>query len=198
MSRAEFSRRRYRTFVQAYKSRTLEDPADTEHKPLAGTATEPSRRKQYLRQYVAWLWPHRFTIAGFFALALLTAGLEMIEPLFMRFIIDRVLLNETLDRATRLSHLHFARSFFVGVPLLGHLERIRKGYRHRLLNAHGMRSRRHSLFARLLPLPLPRLWDMKTGGILPRLTGAVETTSGLLQMAVISPAMSVIRLDCHR
>ena len=95
MSRAEFSRRRYRTFVQAYKSRTLEDPADTEHKPLTGTAAQPSQRKQYLRQYMAWLWPHRFKIAGFFALALLTAGLEMIEPLFMRFIIDRVLLNET-------------------------------------------------------------------------------------------------------
>ena len=42
MSRAEFSRRRYRTFVQAYKSRTLEDPADAEHKPLTGTATQPS------------------------------------------------------------------------------------------------------------------------------------------------------------
>ena len=194
MSRAEFSRRRYRTFVQAYKSRTLEDPADTEHKPLTGTATQPSQRKQYLRQYMAWLWPHRFKIAGFFALALLTAGLEMIEPLFMRFIIDRVLLNETLDRATRLSRLHIAGSFFVGVILLGNLARITKDYRQKLLNVHVMLSLRHSLFDRLLHLPLPRLWDMKTGGILSRLTGDVETTSGLLQMAVISPALSVIRL----
>src|SRR5688572_9006036 len=194
MSRADSSRGRYRTFVQAYKSRTLQDPADTEHKPLTGTATEPSRRKQYLRQYVAWLWPHRFKIAGFFALALLTAGLEMIEPLFMRFIIDRVLLNETLDRATRLSQLHLAGSFFVGVILLGNLARITKDYRQKLLNVHVMLSLRHSLFDRLLHLPLPRLCDMKTGGILSRLTGDVETTSGLLQMAVISPAMSVIRL----
>ena len=35
---------------------------------------------------------------------------------------------------------------------------------------------------------------MKTGGILSRLTGDVETTTGLLQMAVVSPAVSVIRL----
>ena len=37
MSRAESSRRRYRTFVQAYRIRTLEDPADAEHKPLTDT-----------------------------------------------------------------------------------------------------------------------------------------------------------------
>src|SRR4029450_9169233 len=43
-------------------------------------------------------------------------------------------------------------------------------------------------------LPLPKLWDMKTGGILSRLTGDVDTTTGLLQMAVISPSVSMIRL----
>src|SRR5207247_1085726 len=37
-------------------------------------------------------------------------------------------------------------------------------------------------------------WDMKTGGILSRLTGDVETTTGLLQMAIVSPAVSLIRL----
>src|SRR5207237_8023474 len=43
-------------------------------------------------------------------------------------------------------------------------------------------------------LPLPKLWDMKTGGILSRLTGDVDTTTGLLQMAIISPSLSVVRL----
>src|SRR5206468_9916877 len=49
-------------------------------------------------------------------------------------------------------------------------------------------------FDRLLHLPLPKLWDMKTGGILSRLTGDIDTTTGLLQMAIVSPAVSVIRL----
>jgi ATP-binding cassette subfamily B protein/subfamily B ATP-binding cassette protein MsbA len=35
---------------------------------------------------------------------------------------------------------------------------------------------------------------MKTGGILSRLTGDVDTTTGLLQLAIMSPAISVIRL----
>jgi ATP-binding cassette subfamily B protein/subfamily B ATP-binding cassette protein MsbA len=69
-----------------------------------------------------------------------------------------------------------------------------KDYRQRLLNTRVMLSLRRSLYDRFLHLPLPRLWDMKTGGILSRLTGDVDTTTGLLQMAIVSPAISVIRL----
>jgi ATP-binding cassette subfamily B protein len=129
-----------------------------------------------------------------FVLALLAAGLEMIEPLFMRFIIDQVLLNTLLDQASRLTHLHFAGAAFVGVILLSNGIRVIKDYRQRLLNVRVMLSLRQALFDRLLHLPLPKLWDMKTGGILSRLTGDVETTTGLLQMAVVSPAVSMIRL----
>lgn len=57
-----------------------------------------------------------------------------------------------------------------------------------------MLTLRQSLFERFLNLPLPKLWDMKTGGILSRLTGDVDTTTGLLQMAIMSPAISIIRL----
>ena len=197
MRHAESSRRRYRTFVRAYKERTLEDPADAGTKPAGDAKDEANakaQRKEYLRDYIAWLWPHRFAIAGFFLLALFTAGLEMIEPLFMRFIIDQVLLNDALDRTARLSKLHLAGGFFVAVIVVGNMARITKDYRQKLLNVRVMLSLRQSLFDRLLHLPLPKLWEMKTGGILSRLTGDVETTSGLLQMAVISPSLSVIRL----
>src|SRR6185369_16654985 len=55
-------------------------------------------------------------------------------------------------------------------------------------------SLRRALFDRLLHLPLPNLWEMKTGGILSRISGDVDTTTGLLQMAVVSPAISAVRL----
>ena len=118
----------------------------------------------------------------------------MIEPLFMRFIIDRVLLNTGLSRAERVASLHMAGTVFVGVILVSNGVRVWKDYRQRLLNVRVMLSLRRSLFDRLLHLPLPKLWDMKTGGILSRLTGDVDTTTGLLQMAVISPSLSLIRL----
>ena len=147
-----------------------------------------------MREYARWLWPHRYAIALVFALALVITALQMIEPLFMRFIVDRVLLNTELDQAARLGRLQLAGAVFLSVILLRSLTNVLRDYRQRLLNVRVMLSLRRSLYDRLLHLPLPRLWDMKTGGILSRLTGDVETTTGLLQMAIISPTISVIRL----
>ncbi len=201
MTHRPTSRERYRTFVDDYKHGRLEDPdlkkSDNKdekpgEKPAGGLVG--GKRREYLRDYLRWLWPHRFQLGMVFLLALVVAGAEMIEPLFMRFIIDRVLLNSQLDRAARLSRLHFAGAAFVGVILFSNLAKVLKDYRQKLLNARVMLSLRRSLFDRLLHLPLPKLWDMKTGGILSRLTGDVETTSGLLQMAVVSPSISLIRL----
>ncbi|MEO7711691.1 MAG: ABC transporter ATP-binding protein [Gemmatimonadaceae bacterium] len=129
-----------------------------------------------------------------FLLALVRAGLEMIEPLFMRYIVDKVLLDGTLTTAQRLTRLHMAGALFLTVIVVSSLINVTKDYRQRLLNTRVMLSLRRALFDRLLHLPLPRLWEMKTGGILSRLTGDIDTTTGLLQMAVVSPAISVIRL----
>src|SRR5688500_1959907 len=98
------SRQRYRGFVEDYKQRRLDDPdAQTGDGAKDGDAERPKgKRREYLREYVRWLWPHRIAVGGVFLLALLVASLQMIEPLFMRFIIDRVLLDTTLDRAARL------------------------------------------------------------------------------------------------
>ena len=75
-----------------------------------------------------------------------------------------------------------------------HIDHVDRGVRQQLLNVRVMLSLRRALFDRLLHLPLPKLWEMKTGGILSRLTGDIDTTTGLLQMAIISPSLSVIRL----
>jgi ATP-binding cassette subfamily B protein/subfamily B ATP-binding cassette protein MsbA len=129
-----------------------------------------------------------------FTLALVRAGLEMIEPLFMRYIIDHVLLNRALDAAARLVRLHFAGLTFLAVIIVSSAINVFKDYRQRRLNVQVTLSLRRSLFHRLLHLPLSKLWDMKTGGILSRITGDVDTTTGLLQMAVLSPLISVVRL----
>ncbi|HSC25852.1 MAG TPA: ABC transporter ATP-binding protein [Vicinamibacterales bacterium] len=193
-SRARSSRERYRGFVEAYRQHRLDEEAGGQPALPPAPGLVRGKRREYLRDYLRWLWPHRVGIGTVFLLALLTAGLEMIEPLFMRYIIDRVLLETTLDTASRLSRLHLVGGAFVGVIVVSNLIRVLKDYRQRLLNARVMLSLRQALFDRMLHLPLPKLWDMKTGGILSRLTGDVETTSGLLQMAVVSPAVSMVRL----
>jgi ATP-binding cassette subfamily B protein/subfamily B ATP-binding cassette protein MsbA len=69
-----------------------------------------------------------------------------------------------------------------------------RSYKLQQLGARIVLSLRRALFDRLLYLPLQKLSDMKTGGIISRLSGDVDTTSGLLQLALISPALSLFRL----
>src|SRR5262245_25157292 len=180
---ARTSRQRYRTFVQDYKLKRLDESVEeasgekpSEPKPEKGVRR--GKRRAYLREYLRWLRPHRYGLTALFLLALVVAGLEMIEPLFMRFIIDRVLLNRDLDASARLARVNFAGAAFLGVVVFSNLIRAFKDYRQRILNVKVMLSLRRSLYDRLLHLPLPKLWDMKTGGILSRLTGDVETTTG--------------------
>jgi ATP-binding cassette subfamily B protein/subfamily B ATP-binding cassette protein MsbA len=192
---ARTSRQRYRSFVEHYRRGTLDEATDA----LAGVARaarapDASKRRDYLRDYLRWLWPHRWSVAGLFVLALASAGFEMIEPLFLRFIVDRVLLVEGLERSTRLLWLNLAGGTFLTVITLRSGLNILRDYRQRLVNTRVMLSLRRSLFGRLIRLPLAKLHDMKTGGILSRLTGDIDTTTGLLQMAIVSPSLSAIRL----
>ena len=190
------SRLRYRRFRDDYRTGTLEDPDQS----AKGRDDQPdkseakAKRRTYLRAYVRWLLPHRISVGAVLLFALLTAGLQMIDPLFIRFIIDKVLLNPALDTSGRLAKLNLAGAVYLAVILLSTLTNVLKDYRQRLLNTRVMLALRRSLFDRLIHLPLSKLWDMKTGGILSRLTGDIDTTTGLMQMVIVSPTVSVIRL----
>ena len=200
------SRERYREFVEDYRRKRLDDSTESDgaNRALPSTTADAgdvpapakprSNRRKYVRDYLRWLKPHRYAVAAVFVLALVSGALQMVEPLFMRFIIDRVLLNKALDTVARLSRLQLAGATFLVVILISNLFGAIKDYRQRLLNVGVMLSLRRALFDRLLNLPLPKLWEMKTGGILSRLTGDIDTTTGLLQMAIVSPAVSFIRL----
>ena len=201
------SRQRHRDFVREYREDRLDvadvekaDPngkaahADADDGPRGQRRLLRGKRKEYAREYLRWLQPHRFAVVAFFVIALMVAALQMIEPLFMRFMVDRVLLNTRLDSAARWRQLNLAGALFLGLIVASNLANALKEYRQRLLNTRVMLSLRRSLFERLLHLPLPKLWDMKTGGILSRLTGDVDTTTGLLQLAIVSPSVSIIRL----
>ena len=207
MPQPRSSRRRYRVFVQDYRQQRLDEttdkrgaikPPDAADTPsdAAEEKSRPSRakRREYLREYARWLWPHRYAVGTVLLLALSAAALQMIEPLFMRYIIDRVLLDQSLDSAGRLTRLNVAGAIFLTVIIVASMVGVVKDYRQRLLNVRVMLSLRRSLFDRFLHLPLPTLWEMKTGGILSRLSGDIDTTTGLLQMAIVSPSISIIRL----
>ena len=193
------SRQRYRGFVEDYRHQRLDDDLPGGRRAPAGEpapAATPKKaeRRERLKEYLRWLRPHRAALVLVFVLALLRAGLEMVEPLFMRYIVDHVLLARALDVAGRIARLNMAGALFLAVVVLSNLLNVTKDYRQRILNVRVTLALRRSLFDRLLHLPLSRLWEMKTGGIISRLDRDVDTTTGLLQMAVVSPAISVVRL----
>jgi ATP-binding cassette subfamily B protein/subfamily B ATP-binding cassette protein MsbA len=210
------SQKNYKKFVGDYKAHRLDELIDAQNAALqrAGHGPEPApkkeepetdpktgkklrisrKRREYIRLYLRWLKPHRGMLAGVIVLAILLATFEMVEPLFMRAIIDKVLLNPALDTPGKFAKLNLIGGAFLAFVILSRMFQVGKDYRQRILNTKVILSLRRALYDRMLHLPLPKLWELKTGGILSRLTGDVETTTGLLQMAVISPSLSVLRL----
>ncbi len=191
MKPAPTSRRRYDDFRDAYRRGRLDVPAATDAKPEPPARSE---RRRHLARYVGWLRPHVPALAVLLALAAVQAALDMLPPLFLRYVVDRVLLPEGLSAGTRLGRLNLAGVAFLVVILSSRTLDALRGYRQRLLNSKVVLSLRRALYERLLFLPLQNLSDMKTGGIISRLSGDVDTTTGLLQMAVISPVLSLLRL----
>jgi ATP-binding cassette, subfamily B, bacterial len=180
--RSGSSRQRFQEYVRDYAN------------PTPGAPDTRAGRRTHLRAYLRYLRPHGRAVRAILLFALVAAVLDMAEPLFLRFIVDRVLLDTGLELSARVVALHLAGSAFLAVVVCAKLAAAFKDYRQKLLNAAVMMSLRRALYHRLLHLPLPKLWGMKTGGILSRLSGDVDTTGGLLQMALVSPALSSLRL----
>src|SRR5262249_32112468 len=166
--RPRSSRRRYRTFVEDYKAKRLDALLDERRRPLnaspdgdgeapgtdgalpgdpaAARAERGARRRRYLREYFHWLEPHRTAAIAFVLLALTRAGLEMVEPLFMRFMVDKVLLNRALAMTVRLERLNLIGTAFLTLIVGSNLLNAFKENRQRLLNTRVMLALRRTLF----------------------------------------------------
>src|SRR5258706_8686955 len=107
-SRPRSSRHRYLAFVEDYRRRRLDDIVDADNGNRAAVATDSAppgerrlKRRQYLPEDLGWLRPHRKGVLWVVLLALAVAGLQMVEPLFMRVIVDPGLLKSGLAAAGR-------------------------------------------------------------------------------------------------
>jgi ATP-binding cassette subfamily B protein/subfamily B ATP-binding cassette protein MsbA len=164
-------------------------------KAASASAVDPrQQRRRYLRQYRLWLWPYRAGIASVFGLALVGMGLEMVLPMATRAIIDDVLLEPALPRGEKLRLLNLVAG---GVLLTLLLQQVVEAYRQWVAAANNSKiifALRKKLFDRLVELPLATLQDLKTGGIVSRLSSDVDNVTGLVQMAFISPGVAVAKV----
>ena len=157
---------------------------------------DKQKRRHFLKQYVRWLWPFRIGLLVLFILALFATLLDMVWPWAIKEIIDRVLLAPaaSLPVARKLQMLNYLGGLILAVLLIKQVIDSIRSYRTSVLNANVIFRLRRKLYDSLLDLPLGALGEMKAGGIVSRLSGDVDSVSGLVQMAIISPAVAALRI----
>src|SRR5947207_1492186 len=116
----------------------------------------------------------------------------MVWPVAIKVIIDRLAAAGSF--AEKLGRLNRVSAAVLALLILKQLIETYRGYRTTALNAKVIFRLRKRLFRRLIGLPLGELSEMKSGGITSRLSGDVDSVSGLVQMALISPTVAVIRV----
>ena len=191
------SKKRFGKFVDKFRRGELKRERDNKNDSEDKTTEQQEqkiRRRGYLRTYIRQLWPHSRMVILLAILAILFSIFEIIQPLFARYIFDDVLLNEALTPSERIWRLNAVGFMFLGLVVVTRILGIFRSWNQRLLNVRVILTLRRALFDRLLRLPLDKLSDMKVGGIISRLTDDINKTSGLLQMAVISPGVAILRL----
>jgi ATP-binding cassette subfamily B protein len=126
-------------------------------------------------------------------MSLLGIGVELVWPLASAYLIDDVIQNEALSHAEKVNWLLGVgvgvATLFLASALLGWVRNLKI----QLYNSKLAFSLRSKLFERILYLPLPELGDMKSGGILSRLSTDVDNTTGLLQTAILTPGLATLR-----
>lgn len=155
--------------------------------------TEPPSPRKYLPDYWRWLRPHVGALLLLVVLSLASVGLSMLQPILTQRIIDRGILAEGVPQAEKFSRISTLGFIMIGVALLGVAASAFRSYRVTVLNATLQTNLRQKLFERILRLGLSDLQELKTGGLVSRLSGDVDATTGLVQMALISPAVATIQ-----
>jgi len=183
------SKKNYREF----KSRNL----GRRHDPNTET-DESSRvrapRNGYFREYFQYLWPYKARFIVVFGLALASALLAMVLPLATRYIIDDLIAAEPLAAEEKIRRLLIVCAAMSAVLLLALGADTARSYLMSVLNVKVIFRLRQRLFERFLRLPLSELTDLKTGGVVSRLSQDVDKVTGMVQMAVITPAVAGIRI----
>jgi ATP-binding cassette, subfamily B, bacterial len=152
------------------------------------------RRSEYWRRYVRLLRRHTAALFWLIALSVLGIAIDMVWPLMSAHLIDHVILSKELSAERKVAELVAFALGMAGLLLLGAGLGWGRALGLQLLNSKLAFELRASLFHRVLRLPMAELTEMKTGGILSRLSGDVDSTTGLLQQALLSPLLAGLRL----
>ncbi len=189
MGRAQnTSKQRFHAFREA--SARQGKAASEARAPLSLVTPRSSR----WRALIGWLRPHRRSLALIAALGLSGIAIDMLWPLASRYMIDRVLLQPGLPFAQKSRRLALIAASIAALFVANSVLDWWRSFRSQLLDSRFSSALRARLFRRVLRLPLPDIHELKTGGVISRLSSDVDEASSLLQMALINPLLSSMRL----
>ena len=184
------SRQIYQQFRHDLKHPPATDPQTT----TATAATPSTTRRENFRAYLKVVFLFRWQIAAILGLAIVVSVLEVYQPRLIGEAIDQILQNPALSTAEKNRQLLHSVLMLLGMVVMARALDSWRDYRTHRLNARVLSRLRRLLYGHLLRFPLARLHDLKTGGIVSRLTGDLEALTGLVQMAFISPLVAVLRV----
>lgn len=168
-------------------------PADAAKKEADAKSPQgKTKRRRYFRDYIGWLWPFRFAILKILIIATATATLSLILPRATMYIVDNVLTME--DRSVALGKLHWiGLALILVITVQQSLDWLRH-WSIAVLNARVLTRLRQRLYDHMLRLPLNELSELKTGGITSRLSGDVDSVTGVVQIAIITPTIATLKV----
>lgn len=147
------------------------------------------KRRGYLREYIAWLKPYRLQLVFVMFLAIVSAALSMVLPMATHYAVDTILVQNRDAQALTIFGFSMLAVTVVQMAFF-----IFRQWRVALLNARIVVRLRQKLYDHILHLPLSNITDMKSGGIVSRLSGDVDQLSSMLSIAVISPGVAGIKV----
>lgn len=185
------SKQRYQQFRA---SREWTDTHEGEGSADDRARLESGDRRGYLRQYWKIVRPYLKSVLILIGIGAGAAAFDIAGPYMSKFIFDDVLLNDGLSSGQKAFSLAWlgllALVLIVGARVLDMYRNINTiALNHKII----IRLRRR-LLKHLLSLSLGDLYDMKTGTVVSRLSNDVDKGTGLMQMAVMSPAAAAWRV----
>lgn len=169
-------------------------PEEKEAEPFSPPASPAIDRRRNFREYLGIVWIFRWKVLFILVLATLVAVLEVYQPKLIGEAIDRVLQNPALNEAEKKTQLLMYVGALLAMVLVARALDAWRDYRTHALNTRLLSRVRRMLYGHLLRFPLGRLHELKTGGVMSRLTSDLEALAGLLQLACISPYVALLRV----
>src|SRR6185369_8305508 len=182
------SKQRFAAFCASSRD---DGEATTERRSLLRLDGKQVRRFRAARE---WLYPQRRTLALVVALGLSSIAIDLIWPLVSRYLIDRVVLRASLPLPEKLRQLVLISAGIGVLFVVNSLFDLWRSFRSQLLDSRFSSALRARLFRRVLRLPMADINELKTGGVISRLSNDVDQTTALLQTALLNPLLSGVRL----